>query len=426
MASPQDPQHPDPRQPQEDGPASPPHGEREARTGRTGKPAIEDPLADAFPVARTGTAFLLSAAIHVGLLLVLGTIGVAVVQQVQRINVEIREPAPDTTESELETGLPSLRDLAGELRPQHVPTRSAGSVSGPSFGSPTPGPAPAASVRSVEMPRIGGIGPTIGSSPGTLENVPLSIGGSGLAGGAPGPGGGFGDVLGGLRKVGIDLAILVDTTDSMESVLDNVKSEMQQFIGELQRMVPASRVAVVAYRDKKDEYTTKWVDFSFHTDKVQKFVSQLHSGGGGDYHEAVKEAFQSALDDLTWRKTARRFIILIGSSPPHPESMPELLSLVAEFKKSNGAVGAIDVSARLHDEYSRKLWAHFHPGEPYKPSPMPDFYKEVAGTYRQIAKAGDGEIVALGEEKSLLRQVMILTFGSRWQVEMAAFLGRLK
>jgi len=391
------------------------------------KPGDDDPLKDAFPVARTGTAFLLSAAIHVGLLVVLGTIGVAVVQQVQRINVEIRQPAPDTAESELEEGMPSLRDLAGELRPQNVPSRSASSVAGPSVASsPTPGPAPAARVQSVEMPRIGGIGPTIGSTPGTLENVPLSIGGSGLAGGAPGPGGGFGDVLGGLRKVGIDLAILVDTTDSMESVLDNVKTEMQQFIGELQRMVPASRVAVVAYRDKKDEYLTKWVDFSFHTDKVQKFVSQLHSSGGGDYHEAVQQAFEAALDDLTWRKTARRFIILIGSSPPHPESMPALLSLVAEFKKTNGAVGAIDVSARLHDEYSRKLWAHFHPGEPYKPSPMPEFYKEVSGTYRQIAKAGDGEIVALGEEKSLLRQVMILTFGSRWQVEMAAFLGKLK
>jgi hypothetical protein len=57
---------------------------------------------------------------------------------------------------------------------------------------------------------------------------------------------------------------------------------------------------------------------------------------------------------------------------------------------------------------------------------MPEFYKEVAGAYRQVAKAGDGDIVSLGEEKSLLRQVMILTFGARWQTEMAAFLGRLK
>ena len=89
--------------------------------------------------------------------------------------------------------------------------------------------------------------------------------------------------------------LLIDTTNSMQSIIDEVKNEVRGFIGNLQQMVPASRVAVVAYRDKGDEYVTKWVDFSFKTDKVQNFVANLRADGGGDYPEAVYEAVDAAM-----------------------------------------------------------------------------------------------------------------------------------
>jgi len=278
------------------------------------------------------------------------------------------------------------------------------------------------------MPRIAGIGPSagaIGQTPGTLD-IPLSIGGSGLAGGGAPGGGGFGDLVGGLRKVGIDLAIVIDTTGSMQSVIDDVKREVRSFIGSLQEMVPASRVAVVAYRDKGDEYVNKWVDFSFKTDKVQNFVANLRADGGGDYPEAVYEAVDAAMTELSWRKTSRRIMIIIGSSPPHPETMPQLLKLVRDFKEKNGAIAAIDVTKRLHDEYERADWvAHGSEGK-FTPTPLPAFYKDVSDSYSVISGQGGGEVAQLGEDKSLLRQVMILTFGTRWRVEMAKYVGKLQ
>ena len=274
------------------------------------------------------------------------------------------------------------------------------------------------------MPRIG-VGPSIGAQPGSLD-IPLSFGGSGLAGGGGPGGGGFGDLLGGLRKVGVDLVLLIDTTNSMQSIIDDVKNEARAFIANLQQMVPASRVAVVAYRDKGDEYVTKWVDFSFKTEKVQSFVANLRADGGGDYAEAVYEGVDAAMTELSWRKTSRRILIIIGSSPPHAETMPALLKLVRDLKEKNGAIGAIDVTKRLHDEYERADWvAHGSVGE-FKPTPMPGFYKEVSDTYSVITGQGGGELMALGEDKSLLRQVMILTFGTRWRVEMAKFMGKLQ
>ncbi|MCC6763980.1 MAG: VWA domain-containing protein [Deltaproteobacteria bacterium] len=379
-------------------------------------PPEDDPLANAFPVRSALPAFLLSAAFHAGLLLALATISVTVAKQVRKINVKIVEPPAAVEDSDVD-GAPALTDIAGQLRPVITQPRTAGSVAGPSA------PAAVANVRAPDLPRIG-VAPSVGAAPGSLD-IPLSFGGSGLAGGGPG-GSGFGDVLGSLRKVGVDLVLLIDTTNSMQSIIDDVKNQVRGFIADLQRMVPSSRVAVVAYRDKGDEYVTKWVDFSFKTDKVQAFVVNLRSDGGGDYPEAVYEAVDAAMTELSWRKIARRIMIIIGSSPPHPQTMPALLKLVRDLKEKNGAIGAIDVTKRLHDEYERADWvAHGSRGE-FKPTPMPAFYQEVSDTYRVITSQGGGELIALGEEKSLLRQVMILTFGTRWRVEMAKYMGKLE
>jgi hypothetical protein len=380
-------------------------------------PLDDDPLRGAFPARRGVPAFLFSFAFHGVLLALLATISLTVARREERINVKLVEPPTAADEVEPE-GAPSLRDLAGVLRPTTVRARAAGSVAGPSAA------APIAAVRAPEMPRIAGIGPSIGQNPGTLD-VPLSIGGGGLAGSGLG-GGGFGNLLGGLRKVGIDLVIVIDTTNSMQSVLEEVKREVRGFIGDLQQMVPASRVAVVAYRDKGDEYVTKWVDFSFKTEKVQNFVSGLRADGGGDYPEAVKQGIQAAVRELSWRKTARRILILIGGSPPHKEDVPELQQLVHGFRENNGSVGAIDVTDRLHQEYERADWvSHGSQGE-FKSTVTPAFYNEVSDAYLDIARQGGGEKISLGENKALLREVMALTFGTRWRVEMARFMDRLQ
>ena len=124
---------------------------------------------------------------------------------------------------------------------------------------------------------------------------------------------------------------------------------------------------------------------------------------------------------------ASRILIVIGGSPPHKEDIPELTQLVRTFKeKNNGAVGAIDVTDRLHVEYEHADWvAHGSKGE-FHASPTPEFYREVSDSLGDMAHQGGGEIVRLGENKALLREVMALTFGTRWRVEMAKYMDRLQ
>jgi len=352
--------------------------------------------------------FAVSTLIHGALLVALATLSITVVRQVEKVNVKIVE-AGDVGLDDLD-GAPSMEDYAGLLNVAKAPRRDAGLTRGPRVRN----------VRAPDMPKIGGIGPKLGRSvqgPATAS-ANLSFG-SGAIGGL---GGNFGDYVGGLRKVGLDLVLVVDTTESMQFVIDQVKERTASLVRSIQGMVPTSRIGIVAYRDEGDDYVTRWTDLSFRTDKLLGFVSQINAAGGGDYEEAVLEAIDTAIQDLSWRKKSKKVIILIGGSPPHVEDVDELKSVVRGFQADGGLLSAIDVTDGLHLRFSEWMWRSLHGKKPFEPSPKPEYYDEVTTVYRDVASAGGGELVQLADEKQLIRDVMVLTFGQRWKVEMAKFL----
>ncbi len=353
--------------------------------------------------------FAFSTVFHIGLLFLLATVTLTVIRKAQEIRVKVVDDA--TLAPQESDGEPSLQDLAGVLKMENTrPQRAA--PSGPVIQG----------VRAPEMPRLGGIGPKLGTGP-TLETASTHLSfGSGAIGGL---GGGFGDYVGGLRKVGLDVVLVIDTTDSMQFVIDAVKDKLSQLVASLQRMVPTARVGIVVYRDKGDDYVVKWTDLSFHTQKLQDFLAHITAAGGGDWEEAVKEALDAAVNELKWRKQSKRIIILVGGSPPHPWDVEDVHKIVRDFHKQGGYISTIDVTKRQHEEFDRALWRSLHGNEPYKPSPMPEFYQEVAKSFGEIAREGGGELISLDQDKVLIRQVLELTFGSRWKVEMAKYLKEL-
>ena len=353
--------------------------------------------------------FAFSTLLHVGLLFLLATVTLTVIRKAQEIRVKVVDDAA-LTQEEVD-GAPSLRDLAGVLKMEAAMPQKA-APSGPVIQG----------VRAPDLPHLAGLGPKLGTGPAVSDmSTHLSFG-SGAIGGL---GGGFGDYVGGLRKVGLDVALVIDTTDSMQFVIDDVKAKLSELVETLQRMVPTSRVGIVVYRDKGDDYVVKWTDLSFHTQKLQEFLSHINADGGGDWEEAVKEALDAAVHDLKWRKQSKRIIILVGGSPPHPWDVDDVHKIVRDFRQNGGYISTIDVTLRQHDEFDRHLWQSLHGKEPYKPSPLPEFYKEVARSFGEIAHEGGGELISLDHNKALMREVFELTFGSRWKVEMAKFLKEL-
>src|SRR5439155_1613409 len=141
----------------------------------------------------------------------------------------------------------------------------------------------------------------------------------------------FGRYVGGLRKVGLDVAIVIDSTGSMQNVIDDLKRRMDDLAATMQRLVPTARVGAVTYRDRDDDqgarggprqseaFLVKWTALTFNVKKVQTFLDGIVAEGGGDWEEAVKDGLECAMRQLKWRADAKKVIILVGSSPPHPQ-----------------------------------------------------------------------------------------------------------
>ncbi|MDX2165508.1 MAG: vWA domain-containing protein [Deltaproteobacteria bacterium] len=349
--------------------------------------------------------FAASTLVHIGLLLLFAGISFTVIKTAEKINVKIVEPEVGVDAAN------SMEDYAGLLEVTKAPQREAQRPQGPVVKN----------VSAPRVPTLGNIGPKLGTKPVDLNTSSIALG----SGGVGGLGGTFGEYIGGLRKVGLDLVLVIDSTESMQFVIDEVKENAAQLVRAVQRMVPTSRVGVVVYRDQGDEYVTKWSDLSFRTDKLTSFISNITASGGGDWEEAVLDGVDAAMHELSWRKKSKKIIILIGGSPPHPEDVQPLADLIRKFRQDGGSLSTIDVTDHLHLSFNKELWKSLHGNAPFQPPPKPEFYQQVTSVYGSLAKDGGGDLVQLADDKALIRDVLILTFGTRWKTEMAPYMKEL-
>ena len=296
--------------------------------------------------------FALSTVAHILLLGLLATLTITIAKKREELIklVKVTDIAPSLEEQERAKaeqkpedfeGEPSLKDLPGVLTMEQLAPKKAQTPAGPppEVGRIQAVRAPmivAPPAESRSLPVLPGLGPIIGvaqdrdgaktgGSLGGIGNITGVIGG--------GLGGEAGDAGNALRKIGLDVALVIDSTDSMQFVTDSIKSRLLKLIASLQKMVPTTRIGIIAYRDKGEEYVTKWVDLSFSTSKLQDFVSNLKAGGGGDWPEAVYDGLEAAVNDLKWRKNSKRVIVILAGSPPHADSIGGVLQLRSEERR---------------------------------------------------------------------------------------------
>jgi hypothetical protein len=252
------------------------------------------------------------------------------------------------------------------------------------------------------------------------------LGGGGGGGAGWSLGTSFGRYVGSLRKVGLDVAIVVDATGSMQNVVDEMKRRLTDLAASMQRLVPTARIGVVAFRDRDDrkvataprkseDFLVRWTDLTFNGKKVQTFLNGIVAEGGGGWEEAVKDGIETAMRQMKWRADAKKVIILVGSSPPHKEDSPALRQLIGEWRGRGGVISTIDVSKMLHEEHERKLHRWLHGEELKEVSPLPEFYKELQESFGEIARTGGGEMIAMEENAALVRHLLVLTFGKNWE-----------
>ncbi|WP_374446493.1 VWA domain-containing protein [Epilithonimonas sp.] len=122
------------------------------------------------------------------------------------------------------------------------------------------------------------------------------------------------------KKRALDLVFVVDATGSMGDEINYLKSELLDVLKKVESNLKNTNVRYgsVFYRDQGDEYITRKFDFSNDTEQLMDFIKKQNAKGGGDRPEAVVEALDSSIDELTWSQdNSTKIMFLLLDAPPH-------------------------------------------------------------------------------------------------------------
>ena len=233
-----------------------------------------------------------------------------------------------------------------------------------------------------------------------------------------GIGAGFGGFIGGLRRSGLDVALVIDGTGSMKRIISDVKGKMRLLILAIHRLVPTTRMAIVVFGGRGEPIQVQPLTVS--PDVLINFLENIRAQNGGAWQEDTLGSVRTAVDRLAWQPRAKKVIILVGDTPPFADDKEPTLDEIRKLRAENGIFNTVDVTYEEHqrflEEYYREIGL-----PPPKDNRMPGFYFETQKAYQEMAAAGGGQWRSLTRDQQINQQVLILAFGSQWQTEVSAF-----
>ncbi|AZI55063.1 VWA domain-containing protein [Epilithonimonas vandammei] len=122
------------------------------------------------------------------------------------------------------------------------------------------------------------------------------------------------------KKRALDLVFVVDATGSMGDEINYLKSELLDVLKKVESSLKNTNVRYgsVFYRDHGDDYIARKFDFSNNAENLIDFIKEQNAKGGGDRPEAVVEAVESSVDELSWSNgNTTKIMFLLLDAPPH-------------------------------------------------------------------------------------------------------------
>ena len=228
-----------------------------------------------------------------------------------------------------------------------------------------------------------------------------------------GIGEGNGDVLGGgagtaafrktvseLRKTGLEIVFVFDSTGSMGSSIRATKDGIAQMLDVLRALVPDARFSLVTYRDKGpgEDYLVRSLPLDRDFYAAVNWMQNIEAEGGGDTPEAVLAGMRESFRQ-DFRRGARRVVVVAGDAPPHDRDRQSLREVVRRFAaEPNSAVHTLLTSSTNSD---------------------------AKDAFTEIAKTGRGLCLPIQDHDRLLRQVLTLAFGTSYENDLDAVQQRL-
>jgi len=126
----------------------------------------------------------------------------------------------------------------------------------------------------------------------------------------------------------VQIAILVDATAGMQSVIDNVKRALDRFVAkELSHL--RLKIAIAVYRDFPDrpndpfwlisDFTNDWRSLSKKISAISAYSTEDDLSGDHAYPEAVFYGIDQAIRRLSWKSRYDRWMILVGDHGNHTQ-----------------------------------------------------------------------------------------------------------
>ena len=197
----------------------------------------------------------------------------------------------------------------------------------------------------------------------------------------------FDQLIAQLRRNGLEIVIVFDSTGSMEGEIQEVKNKVERMGAVLFRIVEKTRISVCTYRDIGAKYVVKGLPLTDNLGDIVDFLEGVSAGGGGDDPEAVHSGLEWSITQNQFRPNARKVVLLFGDAPPHAADKDYCLRLASEFRrKQNGVVSTVT----CHSEQR-----------------LPAFI--------EIAQMGGGEAWLTRNERwfQIMSQLIVLVFGSK-------------
>lgn len=297
-------------------------------------------------------------------------------------------------------------DFAGELpNPLDgppVPPEVALERPEPTF-EPTTTPEPPAPTQEAAVSDVDGAAPRP-ELPQQNARIGLRIASAATApatGGAPDVGnvgsGGFQRTVGELRKSGLEIVFVFDSTGSMTRTIQDTKSTIAQMLTVLRALVPDARIGLVTYRDRGDreQFLVRTVPLGLDFWRASNFVQFVTAEGGGDRPEDVRAGLRAAFEQ-DWRPNARRVVVLAGDAPPHENDLSRLLNETRSFARNGRSF--VHTLVTSPDSAGR----------------------DTHEAFGDIASAGKGICQGLGERDRVLQRVLTLAFGREFDQDVAS------
>ena len=120
----------------------------------------------------------------------------------------------------------------------------------------------------------------------------------------------------------LEIMFVIDATGSMGDEMRYIKTEINDVISKVKSDNPTSKVslAMMVYRDVKDEYVTRYSDFTEDIASQQAFLSKQQASGGGDFEEAVDTALDEAVNKQ-WSSKGTKLIFHVADAPAHDSDL---------------------------------------------------------------------------------------------------------